>query len=217
MRYSMQNIEVKGPGKIVRKVHSIVTILDEKGDDEAGIALPYNRKFATVGSFEMIVYDANGKQIKKYHKGDMYDHAVSDDEALLSDDRSLSIGYTVSGYPTTVEMVYEIDQNSIMNLDQWDVQGEDQSIQNSYYNITITNSAGLRYLDKNILLKPQKNALDDNTVTYSWHASSLKAIKMEDGAMSWRVLPKVEFAMNKFEYYGLPVRFQFHNPREDQW
>jgi hypothetical protein len=73
VRYSMENIEVKGPGKLVSKVHYIVTILDEKGDDQAEISLPYNRKFETVSSFEMIIYDADGKQVKKYHKSDMYD------------------------------------------------------------------------------------------------------------------------------------------------
>jgi hypothetical protein len=206
VRYSMENIEVKGPGKLVSKVHYIVTILDEKGDDQAEISLPYNRKFETVSSFEMIIYDADGKQVKKYHKSDMYDHADEDDEMLLSDDRSMSIRHTVSSYPTTVEMIFELDDNSVINLNQWDIQGEDQSVQNSYFDITINSDAGFRYLDKNTSLKPVKTSTD-KTDTYSWQASNLKAIKMEEGAMPWRVLPKVELAMDKFEFYGYPGDF----------
>ena len=76
VRYSMKDITVKSPGHSVEKVHTLITILNEKGNHEAGISLPYNRKFSAVSSFEMLIYDAGGKQIKKYHKGDMYEHAA---------------------------------------------------------------------------------------------------------------------------------------------
>jgi hypothetical protein len=206
LRYNMEDVEVKGPGKEIVKVHSVVTILNEKGDREAAVDLPYNRKFINVSSFEMMIYDASGKLIKKYHKGDLFDHADENDETLVSDDRSLSMIYAVASYPTTVEKIYEIDDESFINLYQWDVQQEDQSVQSSNFSISIKNDAGFRYLDRNTTLKPQKKSLD-NIDNYTWQASNLKAIKMEDGAMPWKVLPKVELGMDKFECYGYPGDF----------
>ncbi len=206
VRYSMEDVQVKGPGKEVTKVHTIVTILDKKGDDQAVISLPYNRKFAFVSSFEMMIYDATGKQIKKYHKSDMLDEAALQEEILVTDDRQMIIGHDVANYPTTIEMIYEVDDNSIINLGQWFIQGEEQSIQNSSFRVSISNDAGFRYTNKNTFVKPEKTA-NGTTDTYSWHVSNLKAIKKEDGAMPWRVFPKVEMAMNKFDFYGYPGDF----------
>ncbi|MCO5949925.1 DUF3857 domain-containing transglutaminase family protein [Mucilaginibacter flavidus] len=203
LRYSMHDITVKGPGKAVEKIHTIVTILNEKANDEAVITLPYNRKFIAVSSFEMIIYDATGKQLKKYHKGDMYEHAAYDDAALVTDDRLMTVGHSVASYPTTVEMIFEIDESSMIDLDTWHIQGEEQSIQNSYYHIAISNDAGFRYLTKNTNIKPQKTSVG-NTDNYLWEVSNLRAIKPEEGSAQWRVLPRIDFAAGKFEYYSIP-------------
>jgi hypothetical protein len=203
LRYSMEDVEVKGPGKEIDKIHTIVTILNEKANDEAVIKLPYNRKFDIVSSFEMLVYDATGKLIKKYHKSDMYEHAAEEEDILVTDDRIMFAGHTVVSYPTTIEMIYEIDDNSLINVGQWDIEGTDQSIQNEYYHLSISSDAGLRYLDKNTNIIPKK-ITTDKTDNYSWQVSNLKAIKLEDGAMLWRVLPKIEFTADKFEFYGIP-------------
>lgn len=203
LRYSMHDITVKGPGKAVEKTHTIVTILNEKANDEARITLPYNRKFISVSSFEMIIYDAAGKQLKKYRKGDMYEHAAYDDASLVTDDRLMTIGHSVAAYPTTVEMIYEIDENSLIDIDSWRIQEQEQSIQNSFYHMAIGNDAGFRYLNKNTTIKPQKTTLS-NIDNYLWVVSNLKAIKPEEGSVQWRVQPRIDFAANKFEYYSLP-------------
>jgi hypothetical protein len=203
VRYRMEDNTVKGPGKQVTKVHSIVTILNEKAYSEAFITLPYNRKFSTVSSFEMRVYDANGLLIKKYHKNDMYEHAADDHESIVTDDRVMGIGYNVVNYPTTVEMIYEIDDNSLIGLGGWNIQNADQSVQNSSCHLSINSDAGFRYLNKNTSIKPQKTTID-KTDSYTWKVSNLKAFQLEEGAREWRVLPVIEFSQNKFEYYGVP-------------
>ncbi|MDB5091760.1 MAG: Transglutaminase-like enzyme putative cysteine protease [Mucilaginibacter sp.] len=206
VRYSMHDVVVKGPGHSVEKIHTIVTILNEKANHEAAISLPYNRKFSTVSSFEMIIYDAAGKQLKKYRKGDMYEHAAEDNATLVTDDRLMLIGHTVASYPTTVEMIYEIDNSSLIDIDNWRIQRLEQSVQNSYYHITVSNAAGFRYLNKNINIKPQKTTAD-GTDSYTWQVSNLKGFKLEEGAEDWRVLPEIDFTSNTFEFYGIKGDF----------
>jgi len=203
LRYSMVENNVKGPGKQEIKVHQLVTILNEKADGLAGIALPYNKKFSNISSFEMRVYDADGKLLKKYHKGDMYDHAAESEETIVSDDRVLELGHTVVNYPSTVEITYERDQSSLMGLDDWEIEEKEQSVQSSYYTLLIPNDLTFRYLDKNTNLTPQKT-VSGSTVNYSWQVHNLKAIKPEEGSMDWRVLPSVSLVANQFEYYGQP-------------
>jgi hypothetical protein len=206
VRYSMHDVNVLGPGHSVEKIHTIVTILNEKANREAAISLPYNRKFSTVSSFEMLVYDATGKQVKKYRKGDMYEHAAEDNATLVTDDRLMLIGHTVAAYPATIEMIYEIDNNSLIDIDSWNMQREEQSVQNAYYRIAISNKTGFRYLNKNIALKPQKNTVGE-TDSYAWNVLNLRGYKLEDGAEAWRVLPRIEFTSNAFEFYGVKGDF----------
>src|ERR1700740_3297823 len=70
VRYNLEEYDVRAPGKIVYKSHSIVTILNEKGQHEAEVMFGYHRKYSSVSSFEMRIYDAGGTLIKKYHKSD---------------------------------------------------------------------------------------------------------------------------------------------------
>jgi hypothetical protein len=203
VRYSMEDYDIKGPGKAIYKAHTIVTILNEKGNREAQISLPSNKKFSAVSSFEMRIYDATGKLIKKYHKSDMYEHAAEDDETLVTDDRIQSIVHTVASYPTTVEMTYEIDKNSLINIGGWIIQLPEQSVQSMDCRLSISSSAGFKYFNKNTVIKPQKGSEGDKDV-YVWHTANLKAFKIEEGTMSWRVIPGVYFSQNKFEYYGYP-------------
>ncbi|WP_426669485.1 DUF3857 domain-containing protein [Mucilaginibacter sp. McL0603] len=203
VRYNLEEYNVLGPGKEIYTAHTIVTVLNEKGNHEAEISFPYNRKFSAVTAFEMRIYDATGNLIKKYHKSDLYEHVAEGYESLVTDDRVKEIRHTIANYPTTVEMTYEIDQNSLIGLGDWGIQGPEQSIQNSTCKVSIAANSGFRYLNKNTFIKPQVSDEHDKQV-YAWTVSNLKAFKLEEGAMAWCVMPRIEFVQDKFEYYGLP-------------
>jgi hypothetical protein len=203
LRYAMEDMVISGPGRASIKRHAIVTVLNEKGNDEAEVVLNYNRKFNTVNSFEMRVYNSDGLLLKKYHKSDMYDRSAVDNETIVTDDRLLAIGHTIASYPTTIEIIVDEDLKSLIDLGAWAIQGTDQSIQNSTYHIAIKSDAGFRFLNRNTPVKPTKTVADglDN---YVWKVSNLKAIKPEEGSAPWTVLPKIYFAANSFEFYGIP-------------
>ena len=202
LRYSMQDVVVDGPGKSTTKTHTIVTVLNEKGSHEAEMTLYYN-KYSFVNSFEMRVYNATGQLVKKYKKGDMYDRSAVDGISIITDERLLAVGHTIASYPTTVEMIYEEETKSLINLGAWGIQGNDQSIQKSSYQITIKKDAGFKYLNRNTNIQPLK-VTHDNNDTYLWTVTNLKALKPEEGAVDWTVFPKIYFTASSFEFYGLP-------------
>jgi len=202
VRYKMLDIKVLGPADITVKKHLIVTILNEKAADEAQAVLFYSKKYNIVNGFEMQVFDANGKQIKKYHKYDMLDQSAVPSGTIASDDRLMYIRHTITSYPATIEITDEINYKSSMNIESWHIQGEEQAVQDAYCHLTIANDAGFKFQNKNTTIEPI--IAQNNKVTiYAWHASNLKAIKPEKGAKGWRVLPRVYFATNKFEFYGV--------------
>ncbi|RKR81107.1 transglutaminase superfamily protein [Mucilaginibacter gracilis] len=203
VRYSLTDITVKGPGKMVIKEHSVVTVLNEKAEREAAIVLWYDKKFSSVSSAEMIIYDADGKQIKKYRKGDMYDRSASDGISIITDDRMLGTSHTIVSYPVTVEQISETEQNSYVDLNKWLIQSSEKSVQNSIYHFLVNPAIGFRYKNCNTTIAPKKDVVN-NMDSYTWEVKNLKAFKLEEEALDWRVLPSVMFAANSFEYGGMP-------------
>ncbi|MEO6979360.1 MAG: transglutaminase family protein, partial [Mucilaginibacter sp.] len=154
---------------------------------------------------EMRIYNDKGVSQKKYHKGDMYDGAANGGN-LVTDERFLGVRHTIASYPTTIETEYEEDISSLVDLSGWEIQDNEQSVQNAFVHLQIANDAGFRYLEKNIKIKPEKKAVE-NLDDYTWKVSNLKAFKIEEGAVSWRVLPRIYFADNNFEFYGVKGNF----------
>ena len=201
VRYDAYEEFIKGPGKAVIKEHSIVTVLNEKAEREAILYLGYD-KFNSVDNAEMIVYDENGKVIKKYKKGDMYDHSASDGISIITDDRILVTEHTIAKYPVTIEQITERSMTSFLDLGQWYIQKEEQAIQNLSYRIKVNPAIGFRYLNKNTDIKPTVSNADGFDI-YQWDVRNLQAIKLEDDALDWRVLPHIKFAANNFQYAGM--------------
>ena len=203
VRYAIEEDEVLGPGKMIEKHHEIVTILHEKGDNEAVMAMGYSTKYDSFSDVIMRVFDQTGKLLKKYRKSDMYDGLDIDYETLVTDYRFLAVKHTVANYPTTVEIEYERNTSNIMDLGEWRIQKKEQAVQHSYFHVVIDENAGFRYLNKNIKVEPKKTTVNGKS-DYFWEVANLKAFKMEGGAPAWKTLPAVYFAQNKFVWYGYP-------------
>lgn len=200
VRYSSTDMDVEGPGDIVIDTHQIITMLNDKGNQD--LVLPYNRKYNSFHDIEIKVYDSTGKAIAKYHKGDMYDGAAVGDEAMVTDDRFLALRHTVISYPETIEIKYEEKLTSEIDLNSWDIQGNQQSIQFAAFQVSIDKNAGFRYLNRNISLKPKYAEDSKGRATYEWSVNNLKAIKLEEHALTWKVFPEIDFAAKNFVYYG---------------
>ncbi|GAA3982218.1 DUF3857 and transglutaminase domain-containing protein [Mucilaginibacter dorajii] len=207
VRYSNDEVTVKGPGKMLLKHHSIITILNEKDDNEAVMQMGYNKKYDSYSSIEMNVFDALGKQIKKYRKSDMYDGSQADDETMVTNERFLAVKHAVASYPITIEKIYEEDESSFIGLDSWYIQNQvEQSAQFLYYKISYNPTIGLRFKNTNTKIKPEKGNAD-GLESYTWKAQNLKAIKKEENVLLWSVLPKISFAASSFDCYGYPGDF----------
>ncbi len=207
VRYQADEAVVTDPGKMTLKHHSIVTILNEKADNEASLTLYYNKKYDTYGSIALSVYDANGLPIKKYHKSDFYDGSASDDETMVTNERFMAQKHPIVSYPVTIEVEYEETLNSFISLDSWRIQDRvEQAVQNASYKISCNPSVGLRFKNSNTNIKPQKTE-SGGLETYTWTVKNLKAIKKEENVLLWNVLPRISFAVNTFNCYGYPGDF----------
>jgi len=202
VRYSLNEEIIKGPGKSQSKSHSIVTVLNEKGDHAAQLAVPYDRQFNKVDDIKMLVYDASGKLIKKYSKSDMYDRSASTNETLASNSRILLLEHTISAYPSTIEIFIETTDNSRLDIGNWQIQRPEVAVQNAEYKVSAAPSVGFRYLNHNTNISPRKLKEADYDV-YNWEVHNLKAGKREEDAPGWTIYPFISFAANSFEFDGI--------------
>ncbi|MEN0053022.1 MAG: DUF3857 domain-containing protein [Mucilaginibacter sp.] len=207
IRYEAHETIIKEAGKQTTKEHSIVTILNDKGDNDAILEIAYNRKYDTYSNIELNIYNAEGLLIKKYRKSDMYDGSAANDETMVTDDRYLAIKHAIANYPTTVEIIYEENESSFIGLSSWYVQDKmEQAVQNEYCKISVNPSVGFRYKASNTNIKPEKGT-SDGLDTYTWTVKNLKAIKKEENVMAWNIQKKISFATNLFNCYGYPGDF----------
>lgn len=202
VRYSSDEVTVKGPGKMNTKHHAIITVLNEKGDAAAYLALFYDKKFSSIDDAQMLVYNSAGTMIKKYRKSDFYDHAATDGISIVTDDRVIVTEHTISTYPATIEVIFEKSNNSYIDLGEWNIQRPERAVQNADYTFFVNPAVGFRYANKNINIKPEKTAAGEFE-KYTWHVKNLKAVKPEDDAEAWQVMPRIMFAANTFQYAGI--------------
>ena len=206
VRYSNDEITITAPGQEVIKHHSIITILNENGDNEAVTVLPYNKKYDSYSNIEIKAYNADGMLMKKYHKSDFYDGLAVDDETLVGDERFLYLKHTVANYPTTIELTYEIEVNSFIDPGSWDIKDMEQSVQSESYKVSIKPGLGFKFFNKNIHIKPIKDTTN-GFESYLWKINNSRSIKKEVGIQAWAVLPSISFAINKFNCDGYPGDF----------
>lgn len=202
VRYSTDEVTVKGPGKMNTKHHAIITVLNEKGDGAASLALFYDKKFSGIDEAQMLVYNAAGTMIKKYRKSDFYDHAATDGVSIVTDDRVIMVEHTISTYPCTIEVIYEKTDNSYIDLGEWNIQRPERAVQNADYTFFINPAVGFRYINKNTKIKALKSQAGEFE-KYTWSVKNLKAIKPEDDSEAWQVMPRIMFAANNFQYAGI--------------
>ncbi|RYD94300.1 MAG: DUF3857 domain-containing protein, partial [Sphingobacteriales bacterium] len=203
VRFEHAELTIKAPGKMLKKYHSLVTVLNEKADKDAVLMLHYDKKFSSVNSVSMIIYDAEGKVIKKYRKSDMYDRSAIDGISIITDSRILALGHDIAAYPTSIEVIYETDANSYLDLGSWDIQDEDKAVQYSAYVVNANPSLGFRYKSKNISIQPVKSS-ENGFDKYTWTVKNLKAVKNEKESKRWATDPKIIFATRSFSFNGMP-------------
>lgn len=203
IRYSLEEVKVSAPGRMVVKGHQVVTVLDDKGDDAGVLYLSYDKKFSSVNVAQMLVYNAEGKLIKKYSKSDFYDRSATDGISIITDSRFMAVQHDIATYPSTVETYYEITRNSYLDLSEWDIQPKETAVQSAAYKVSVVPSVNFRYKNKNISITPKKETQGDYEV-YTWQVNNLKASTPEEDVQAWAVAPRIVFAANKFEYNGMP-------------
>lgn len=196
----MQTDVVISSGKSMNvKRHRIVTVLNKNGLDYID-ASEYFSKSDQIKSAEAVIFDAQGKEVKRIKRKDFREQSVS--EGSITDTRLLYMNFTPVQYPFTVEYTSEKETANTAFIPPWvPVEGIGVSTQKSVYSVKYKSDLGFRYKEYNtagiVINKTEGEGL------VSFTAENLPAVKQEEYMPSFHtIMPYVQFATENFYLEG---------------
>lgn len=179
----------------------IITILNEKGNDEANF-MCYCDKFSDLKKFSGEIYDANGKLIRKIKKSELkFTEYFS---GLASDSKTYYLKCNSPKYPFTVKYEWEVKhQKGIIGFPTFVPQSEfHQSIEKACYTINTPYGTDFKHKALNIHQEP-KRSIYDKHIEYKWELENVTAIEQEPFGPSFTsVCPMLYVTPVDFSYDG---------------
>lgn len=201
-------IERTSLGRLIQKEFIAVTVLNEKGDGEARMYLPYD-KYIKVVSLTGKIYNNKGVLVKALKMSDFYDSSSYQDFVFFSDDRAKMFAPNMKDYPYTVEYEYEIQRNGFVHIETWfPVPGFFVAVEEA--TLTYKTPANLDFKPKaeNYTFVYEESKDQKNISTHQWSLRNFRATKRESYMPRYHsVMPFVLLAPVLFEYQGFKGDF----------
>ncbi|HYF30673.1 MAG TPA: DUF3857 domain-containing protein [Chitinophagaceae bacterium] len=199
MRFEEDRYEMKGMERMSCRYKRVVTILNEKGDDHAGLVVHYD-SFHEIEYIEGTLYDINGKKIRSLKKGEIRDQSGTGSD-LANDDRYKVHHFYHRVYPYTVEYEYAVTRKQTMSFPNWFTQVDQfYAVEESRFVLVVPTSYQFRYKAFNYPGNPEITTQSDKTV-YQWTAKKLPPIQYAYGFPGWRYIsPMVITGPTDFQF-----------------
>jgi transglutaminase-like putative cysteine protease len=202
VRKNEMEIEIISPRKAKMVHRYVLTILNSRGDIYAHVHTFYD-KFHDVVSATGILYDGEGRQLKKIRKGDMQDWNTDGSGILMSDIRLKYYPFVCRSYPYTVSYEEETEMDGLFNLPEWQPQAaRDIAVENS--SLVIKTPAGypLRYRAYHYPGEALVSEVKGEKI-YTWQMKDLPALAEEPYEPAWfHLAASVRLVPAEFELQG---------------
>lgn len=204
IRKDFTTVQINSIDEIKYQVNTVTSVLNKDGDSHAQPYIPYE-KGDQVSDVKVTIYDESGKKVKTYSKSDFGDFANNSQGVFYSDNRFLSLSYTPTQYPYTIEFSYQItDENTVFIPDFVPFTTTGVSVEESRF--TVINKSGIVLHTKTYPSKynyasvtESGNAAVEKVYTYKNVPAVEDAFLLPQPS---NLLPKVSFALEKFNLKG---------------
>lgn len=171
---------VRSAGEATQRIHSIVTVLDEQGDDHATMVVGYD-KLSKIIDFEGALYDGAGTLIRKLKKADITDHSTYADYNLFDDQRYKSASFPKQPtYPYTVEFTIETAERNLMFYPTWMPQNQEHlAIEQAAFTVNMPPALTVRYKEMNLPMPGTSTPLANGGKSYIWQLTNRSAVEFE--------------------------------------
>lgn len=180
VRFHQTEFIVKDAGQATTKVSGAVTVLDEKGEIQATLAIPYN-KFTKITDIEAQLYDARGEKIKRLKRSEIESFSTNSGNNSVDDSFVKIAVLRHTSYPYTVAFAYEYTTRNMMFYPTWKAvlnNAEGTSVERSNFTVLMPQGLELRYYEQNLPVKAEV-LKQEGRVSYKWEVKNLKAVEEE--------------------------------------
>ncbi len=190
-------ITIEAVDRMVVKTRNVITVLNKLGNVDAQIYQHYDDD-TKITKLSAKIYDAFGKEIKKYNKGKFIDVSAVDGGTLYSDARVKYIDHTPIGYPYTLVFESEYKTSSTGFIPRWfPTEGYFVGIEKSTYKLNNPLQIPIRTKENNFTEYPIENLSTDGNLYYVF--KNQPAIEPENQSISSReFMPYLLVASNDF-------------------
>ena len=101
VRQNDEKIELLKVDELKYTENVVVTVLSKAGDNYVGAQAYYNPN-TKIDVFEATLYDAFGKEVKKFKSKDLLDQSAVSNGQMYTDDRIKYLNFTPTSYPYTI-------------------------------------------------------------------------------------------------------------------
>ncbi len=199
IRLENTHIEIEAFNKMTYKNKRIVTILNSSGDNKHGAYMSYDNN-TSIKKLEAKIYDALGKEIKKFRKNDFVDQSAVDGGTLYSDSRVKYLDYTPINYPYTVVFETQVEYSTTAFIPSWNpIEGYYISSQNVNYQISNLSGVELKFKTYNF----ENYEIEKHSDTH-YSAENLKALKYESYSPPFNgFAPVLKASLTRFDMEGV--------------
>ena len=195
------SIEIEAVDKMNITVKRTVTILNKYGESHAG-TYQYFDNDRKIKNQQAVIYNAEGKEIKKFKQKDFKERSAVASGTLYSDDRVQYLDYTAQSYPYTIVYESEVKTGTTVFIRPWQpVSGYFLSVQNSKYNFKNPARIPARLEETNLEENAQKISSADG---FTYSLSNIPAYKIEYLSPELeKFVPQLRVALNEFSLVGV--------------
>ncbi|MFQ5571613.1 MAG: DUF3857 domain-containing protein [Rhodothermales bacterium] len=210
VRLDLLHFEVSNPGRAVRKVRRVVTVLNADGREAGEFLVQYDDRLRHLKKLRGLIRNAQGKVIRKLKKDDIGDYSAISGYSLYDDNRVRVAQLYHDTYPYTVEFEYEILHDGLISWPTWYPQYKGLPVEYGRYVVEAPSNLEMRYHVHGAELEPDVFTRGKRK-TLSWNVSALSALDLEPFSPSWEE--------QVIAVYTAPAAFEIEGARGkmDSW
>ncbi len=202
IRYNQIDILISSQDNMKINTKRIVTVFNENGMNAIDAREGYDKR-TKVLAIEAVIYDAEGKEIKKIKKKDFRDQCVIDGSTLFSDNRIIYLNYTPIQYPFTIVYTSEIETSTTAFIPRWyPLSDYNVALEKSVLNVTSPQDLGFKKKEINFS-NYRISKLSETPEHLSYELVGVVAQKPEDYSVIQLIFPQLMMGLEKFNLEGV--------------
>jgi hypothetical protein len=172
-----EELELQSTNSGVEKTKEVYTILNKEGERKASLAIYYDKN-SSVSITQIVLYDRNGKKVRKIKQSEIIDVPAYSDYLLYSDNRVIYFKPDYAEYPYSIEYVYERKFTNQISYGCW-MPIDDYNISVQQAQLSVKYPKTLKIKEKEFNVLAPFSILTDKEKIDTWKLNNLKAIEDE--------------------------------------